>query len=115
MKLKSNKPVFVEESNEQNNKLNISKFQMSCNVGRGGIFFMNVRSRCAEMAEFHGHYSNLVVFMGYPVLSIRDEHIKEKLDYINEKQKSKDYDYLEQDALRHVNACLSNFCGNSKF
>jgi hypothetical protein len=63
-------------------------------VGRGAIYFLSVRSKALERAKFKGHYSNLVVFLGYPVISEMEIHTKEKLDYLNEKQKAKDYDYL---------------------
>jgi len=55
-----------------------------------------------------------VVFLGYPVISEVEAHTKEKLDYLNEKQKAKEYDYLEQDAMRHVNKWMVGLVGDSR-
>lgn len=113
-KVRGSKMIFFEVENEKQNQLNLELFRKSCDFGRGGIFFINVRSKALEAAEFKGHYSNLVIFLGYPVISEVEAHTKEKLDYLNEKQKAKEYDYLEQDAMRHVNKWMVGLLGDSR-
>lgn len=73
-----------------------------------------MRSKAFENCEFRQHYSNLVVFLGYPMISEVEAHTKEKLEYLNERQKAKEYDYLEQDAMRHVNKWMVGLLGDSR-
>lgn len=42
------------------------KFKKSCEIGRGGIFFLVATSKAAQYLKFYKHLSRCIVFFGLP-------------------------------------------------
>lgn len=68
--------MFVEEDNFERNQRNYEDYKKLCNLGRGAMYFISMRSAQMQHYEFKGHLSSVVVFLGYPLLNEQDIHTK---------------------------------------
>ena len=86
--------------------LALENFKRACDVGKGAIFLSISRGKVAEGVDFDRHYGRCVIVIGVPYQYTRSHTLRARLDYMRDKYRIRENDFLTFDAVRQSSQCI---------
>lgn len=100
------KLIFVETPDANETALALQSYRTACMNGRGAIMLCVARGKVSEGIDFDHAYGRTVLVIGVPYQYTESRILKARLEFLREKYRIRENDFLSFDAMRHAAQCL---------
>ncbi|KAG4439795.1 DNA-dependent ATPase of the nucleotide excision repair factor 4 complex [Cadophora sp. M221] len=100
------KLILVETPDAQETSLALETYRTACSNGRGAILLCVARGKVSEGIDFDHQFGRTVLCIGVPFQYTESRILKARLEFLREKYRIRENDFLSFDAMRHAAQCL---------
>ncbi|RHZ77215.1 hypothetical protein Glove_184g80 [Diversispora epigaea] len=100
------KLIFMETPDAAETSLALMNYRKACDNGRGAILLSVARGKVSEGIDFDHNYGRAVIMFGVPYQYTESRILKARLEFLREKHKIRESDFLTFDAMRHAAQCV---------
>eukprot|EP00727_Mastigamoeba_balamuthi_P004114 m51a1_g1370 putative tfiih basal transcription factor complex helicase xpd subunit-like (1065) ;mRNA; f:415787-420582 len=105
-KIRENKLVFSETQDPVETSWALHHYKRCCEIGRGAVMLAVARGRLSEGIDFSRHYGRCAVVFGVPYTNTQSRILKARLEFLSDRLKIREEDFLSFDAMRAAAQCV---------
>jgi len=100
------KLILVETPDAQETSLALETYRTACSNGRGAVLLCVARGKVSEGIDFDHQYGRTVLCIGVPFQYTESRVLRARLEFLRNKYRIRENDFLSFDAMRHAAQCL---------